>query len=61
MVIDMEGNPVSGYDYLVMLPDGSLHEGKLDKSGKVRFSGIDPGTAVFSLTGLDQDAWERVE
>jgi hypothetical protein len=61
LVVDMEGNPVSDHNYLVMLPDGSLHEGKLDKSGKVRFNGIDPGTAVFTLTDLDQDAWERVE
>jgi hypothetical protein len=60
-VVDMEGNPVSGYSYLVMLPDGSLHEGKLDKTGRVRFNGIDPGTAVFTLTDVDRDLWERVE
>ena len=60
-VVDMEGNPVSGYSYLVMLPDGSLHEGKLDKTGKVRFNGIEPGTAVFTLTDVDRDLWERVE
>jgi hypothetical protein len=59
-VVDMEGNPASGHRFMVMLPDGSLHEGTLGKTGKVRFDKIDPDTSVFSLPDLDQDAWERV-
>jgi hypothetical protein len=59
-VVDMEGNPAAGRKYLVMLPDGSLHEGTLGKTGVVRFENIDPETCVFSLPDLDREAWERV-
>ncbi len=60
-VIDAEGNPVSGLPFLVMLPDGSLQEGTLDKTGKVRFGQIDPDNSVFSLPSLDREGWERVD
>jgi len=59
-VVDMEGNPATGQHYLVMLPDGSLHEGNLDRSGMVRFDDIDPDNSVFTLPDLDREAWERV-
>ncbi len=59
-VVDMEGNPAVGCKYKVMLPDGSLHEGTLDKTGIVRFENIDPENSVFTLPDLDRDAWERV-
>ncbi|MFN0105502.1 MAG: hypothetical protein ACKV2U_25870 [Bryobacteraceae bacterium] len=59
-VVDMEGNPVPNKSYLCMLPNGTVQEGVLDRTGKVRFDGIDPGNCVFVLTELDQDAWERV-
>jgi hypothetical protein len=59
-VIDMEGKPVSNRKYVVMLPDGSLHEGMLDRTGVVRFNNIDPENSVFSLPDLDRDAWDRV-
>jgi hypothetical protein len=60
VVIDMEGNPAAGQHYIVMLPDGSLQEGKLPKNGKVRFDGIDPENSVFTLPDLDQDKWARI-
>jgi hypothetical protein len=60
VVVDMEGNRVSDLPYRVMLPDGSLHESRLDKTGTVRFNSIDPENCVFSLTDLDQEAWERI-
>ncbi len=58
-VVDMEGNPAAGQHYIVMLPDGSIHDGSLDKTGRVRFNGIDPENSVFTLPDLDQDMWER--
>jgi len=61
VVVDMEGNPVGDHPYRVTLPDGSVNEGVLDKSGKVRFNGIDPGTCQFSLTDLDRDAWQQIK
>jgi hypothetical protein len=58
-VVDMEGNPAAGCKYLVMLPDGSLQEGSLNRTGVVRFENIDPENSVFTLPELDQEAWER--
>ncbi|MGO9095610.1 MAG: hypothetical protein ACLQGV_10345 [Bryobacteraceae bacterium] len=60
-VVDMEGNPAFGHRFMVMLPDGSLHEGTLGKTGRVRFENIDPDTSVFSLPDLDREVWERVD
>jgi hypothetical protein len=60
LLLDMEGNPVSGQSYIVGLPDGSTRQGTLDRTGKVRFDGIPPGTCTISYTDLDKDAWEPV-
>ena len=59
-VVDTDDKPVSGKAYKVMLPDGTIEEGVLPANGTVRYSGIDPGTAVFMLTDLDADAWQKV-
>jgi hypothetical protein len=59
-VLDMEDNPIPDKKYLCVLPNGSVQEGALDGTGKVRFDDIDPGNCVFVLTELDQEAWERV-
>jgi len=59
-VVDMEGNPVPDKKYICVLPDGSVRDGSLDKSGRVRFDGIDPGNCVFTLTELDREAWDRI-
>jgi hypothetical protein len=58
-VVDEANNPVGGKRYKVMLPDGRIHEGALDKTGKLRFSNIDPGTCVFSLTDVDAESWRK--
>ena len=58
-VVDEANNPVGGKKYKVMLPDGRIHEGALDKTGRLRFSNIDPGTCVFSLTDVDAEAWRK--
>ena len=60
-VVDMEDKPVSGYRFRVVLPDGAPQEGTLDKTGKRRFEKIDFDNSVFSLSDLDQEAWERVD
>jgi hypothetical protein len=59
VVLDMEGNPATGTHYLVVLPDGSVHEGNIGKGGSVRFESIYPENSVFTLPDLDQEAWER--
>ena len=59
-LLDMEGNPVSGKRYRAKLPGGAVKEGSLDQSGRVRFDGIEPGTATISYLEYDQEAWERI-
>jgi len=59
-VVDMEGNPVQGKRFLCALPDGSVQEGVLDRTGRVRFDGIDPGNCSFMLADQDRESWERV-
>jgi hypothetical protein len=59
-LVDMEGNPVSGQRYKLKLPDGSVKEGTLGKSGCVRVDNINPGTATISYLDLDEEAWERI-
>mgnify|MGYP000325745260 CR=1 FL=1 len=58
-VVDTEGRPVPDETYLCMLPDGSKQEGRMDRTGKVRFDGIDPGNCVFFLKDIDGGAWSR--
>lgn len=58
-VVDEDGRPMPGLDYTCMLPDGTMRSGKLDKDGKVRFDGIDPGNCAFMLPTLAPDAWRR--
>ncbi len=59
-VVDMEGNPVQGKRFLCALPNGSVQEGVLDRTGVVRFDGIDPGNCSFMLADQDRESWERV-
>ena len=58
-VVDEDGRPMAGIDYTCMMPDGVMRSGKLDKDGKVRFDGIDPGNCAFMLPSLAPDAWRR--
>jgi hypothetical protein len=60
VLLDMEGNPVSGQRYKVGLPDGTTRQGTLDATGTVRVEGIRHGTCTISFVDLDQDAWESI-
>jgi hypothetical protein len=57
-VVDECGIPAAGREYQCMLPDGTIQTGTLDRSGRVRFEGIDPGNCAFSLTGTHRDEWD---
>ena len=60
VLLDMEGNPVSGQRYKVGLPDGTTKQGTLDATGTVRVDGIRPGSCTISFIDLDQAAWESI-
>lgn len=59
-LVDEDGNPVAGENYLLELPDGSVKEGVLDSNGQVRVDGIDPGTCKISFPNMDANEWRPV-
>lgn len=46
---DEDGNPIANEKYKVVLPDGSVQEGKTSSAGKATFRDIDPGTAEITF------------
>jgi len=54
---DEDGNPMSGAEYRIQLPDCSIRLGALDEQGKVRFDGIVPGQAVVEFPEIDGREW----
>jgi hypothetical protein len=58
-VVDDDGRPMAGEAFTCMLPDGTIHQGSLDKNGRVRFDAIDPGNCAFSLPSLHGPDWRR--
>jgi hypothetical protein len=56
-LVDDDGNPVSGEQYSITLPDGTVSEGTLDEKGSAKVSGFDPGNCQITFPALDKDAW----
>lgn len=54
---DEDGNPMSGAEYRIQLPDYSIRQGALNEEGKVRFDGIVPGQAVVEFPEIDGREW----
>jgi uncharacterized protein (DUF2345 family) len=52
----MEGAPIPFEPYWIKLPDGTVHEGRLDAYGRVRFDDILPGEALIRWPALDEEA-----
>lgn len=48
-LVDREGNPVSGRRYRLVLPDGTVREGRFDARGRVRIEDIHAGTAELHV------------
>ncbi len=57
-LVDEEGDPVSGVEYEIKLPDGSHRVGRTNEVGVIYYANLTPGSCEFSLTSLDQSAWE---
>ena len=60
VLVDEDGEPVVGERYRIKLSDGSLHEGALDVSGRIRFDQIPGGKCLISFPDLDQEAWAAI-
>lgn len=57
---DQDRVAVANAAYRVKLPDGTIVSGELNKRGRVRIEGIDPGTCEVSFPELDGGAWSPV-
>jgi len=58
-LVDELGKHVPNEDYSITLPDGTVVEGTLDKKGRVKINGIDPGDCKITFTDRDKDSWRR--
>jgi type VI secretion system secreted protein VgrG len=59
-LVDEDGVPVAGEEYLVTLPDGqTVASGTLDDKGKARVENIDPGNCKITFPRLDGRSWNK--
>lgn len=57
-LVDARGEPVSGEEYRVELPDGRVVEGRLDARGVALVTGIEgKGTCRVNFPRWDKDCW----
>jgi hypothetical protein len=56
-LVGEDGKPIPGARYRLLLPDGSIREGRLDSRGTVHVDGIVPGQCKVSFPDLDAEAW----
>ena len=55
-LVDEEGKPVANERYWILLPDGSVREGRLDTQGRAHVGDLDPGECDVRFPDLDNDA-----
>ncbi len=60
-LVGEDGAPIAGAAYRVVLPDGRVIEGALDRRGTARVEAIPRGVCSVSFPELDRDAWERID
>jgi hypothetical protein len=58
LLLDDTGKPVPGQKYRIKTPDGVLHEGTLDDTGKARVGDLDPGSCDISFPEIDGGEWK---
>ena len=56
-LLDVEGKPVPGEPYRVVLPDQSIAEGSLDQDGFTRIEGFESGNCQVSFPRRDKRSW----
>jgi len=52
-----DGRPMAGESVRLDLPDGSSYSGALDRNGRLRLEGIDPGMCQVSFPDWDGRDW----
>lgn len=57
VLLDADNEPIPGERFQLRLPDQSLHNGRLNRQGSVRFEGIVAGSATISFPGIDAREW----
>ena len=58
-LVDEMGKHVPYEEYVITLPDGTEVGGTLDKSGRAKVKGIDPGNCRVSFPNMDKEVWDR--
>jgi len=58
VLVDMQGDGISGERYELTTPDGKLHEGTTGAGGVVRLASSVSGGCEFTFPDLDENAWE---
>ena len=59
-LLDEQGKPAAGEPYLIILADGSRHEGELDAQGKLRMEGVAPGFFRLYWPEREDFEWEAL-
>jgi type VI secretion system secreted protein VgrG len=58
-LVDDDGHVVPSEDYRITLPDGTEIEDILDRKGRAKITGIDPGTCKVSFPNMDALIWKK--
>jgi hypothetical protein len=53
----MEGKPIPGEKWELLLPDGSRRSGQLDQDGSATITDVPESGCQVSFPRLDADAW----
>jgi hypothetical protein len=56
-LLDEKGKPVVGERYRIKLTDGSTYHGQLDRMGRARYTGLDPGQCAVWFPALHGKRW----
>lgn len=57
-LVDELGKHVPFEDYRVTLPDGTVIEDCLDRRGRAKITGIDPGNCKIAFPCRDKEVWK---
>lgn len=57
VLLDDRGQPLAGEPYRIVLPDGSIRTGTLDRDGFAREDNLDPGVCDVSFPRIDGREW----